>query len=159
MFPRRQASDTVPIPESAMSPGARAALAYAADEARALHQNYLGTEHILLGLMREPSSNATRILTSHAELGSVRALIRETGGTHRSVSGDESTLTPRAARVLHYARREADQYHEDLVSPDHLLLGIVREGEGNATQVLLRLGIELGTLREEVARSWGGNGG
>lgn len=105
--------------------------------------------------MRDASSHAARILASHADLGSVRAQVSEVIGVGSDVSGGELPLTPRAAQVLHLALREAGMYGEEHIAPEHLLLGILREGEGIATQVLLRLGIDMGTVRAEASRSLG----
>jgi ATP-dependent Clp protease ATP-binding subunit ClpC len=118
------------------------------------HQR-LGTEHILLGLIREGSSDAARILVSRVDPESVRALVRDSVGAGSDGPGGELPLNPGAAQVLHFARREADMYSEELIAPEHLLLGILREGEGTATRVLLRFGVDLGTIRTEASRCLG----
>lgn len=153
MFRRRRGSE--PPSESAMTPAARDVLGFAAAEAVALNHHYLGTEHILLGLLREASSDAARILTSHADLETVRARVGQVVGVGSESPHEELPLTPRAAEVLVFARREADMYGETHIAPEHLLLGILREGEGIATQVLLNLRVDFGMVRAATSRSLG----
>lgn len=105
--------------------------------------------------LRDAHSHAARILASHASLGSVRAQVSEVTVVGSDASVRELPLTPRAAHVLHLARREAELYAQEYIAPEHLLLGILREGEGIATQVLLKLGIDIGTVRAEASRSLG----
>lgn len=138
-----------------MTPAARDVLGFATAEAAALNHHYLGTEHILLGLLREANSDAARILASHADLETVRARVGQVVGVGSEPPYEELPLTPRAAEVLLLARREADMYGKMHIAPEHLLLGIVREGEGIATQVLLKLRVDLGTVRAAASRSLG----
>jgi ATP-dependent Clp protease ATP-binding subunit ClpC len=133
-----------------MTPSARAVLGLAEEEARVLNHRFLGTEHILLGLMREADSDAARILASRTTLAQVRSSVEEIVGVDSAAPSQEPAYTPRAARVVHLAQREADLYGEGRIAPEHLLVGIVREGEGMAFQVLMRLGVELGALLNEV---------
>ncbi|PVG83491.1 hypothetical protein DDE18_09465 [Nocardioides gansuensis] len=144
-----------PVPESEMTPAARAVLGFAKAEAQRLNHHYLGTEHLLLGIMRDAASDVARILASHADLGSVRTKVSEIVGVGSDASAGELPLTPRASKVLHFARREAEMYGERRIAPAHLLLGILREGEGIATHVLLELHIDMGTVRAETSRSLG----
>jgi ATP-dependent Clp protease ATP-binding subunit ClpC len=140
------------VPEAGLTAAARAALDFAHVEATAMSHHHLGTEHILLGLIRDGSSGAARILLSQVDPDSVRALVRELVGVGSDAPEGELPLTPGAAQVLHFARREADMYSDEQVAPEHLLLGILREGEDTATRVLLRLGFDLGTIRTETSR-------
>jgi len=121
---------------------ARKVLVLAQDEARGLHQPYVGTEHLLLGLIQEKEGLAAQAL-SRLEVGydAVVQAIRETVviDANADVSGHLS-FTPRVKRVLENALREAMQMGQSYISTEHLLLGIVREGEGTALDVLARLG-------------------
>ena len=121
---------------------ARKVLVLAQDEARALHQPYVGTEHLLLGLIQEKEGLAAQALSRlEVEYDAVVQAIRETVviDTSADVSGHLS-FTPRVKRVLENALREAMQMGQSYISTEHLLLGIVREGEGTALDVLARLG-------------------
>jgi ATP-dependent Clp protease ATP-binding subunit ClpC len=133
-----------------MTSSARAALGLADEEARAWDHGFVGTEHILLGLMREAHSDAARILASHTTFAMVRSRVEEMIGVGSEAPPQKPAYTPRAAMVIHLAQREADVYGAGHIAPEHLLVGIVREGEGVASQVLMRLGIELGALLNEV---------
>ncbi|WP_332248897.1 Clp protease N-terminal domain-containing protein, partial [Nocardioides sp. CF8] len=142
-----------PPTEPTVTPAARDVLGYATTEAVALNHHYVGTEHVLLGLLRETNSDAAQILASHTDLKTVRAHVRQIVGVGAESPHEELPLTPRAAQVLVFARREADMYRESLIAPEHLLLGILREGEGIATQVLLELRVDFGMVRAATSRS------
>ena len=121
---------------------ARKVLVLAQDEARSLHQPYVGTEHLLLGLIKEKEGLAAQALDRlEVRYDDVVSAIRQTVAidTDADVSGHLS-FTPRVKRVLENALREAMQMGQSYISTEHLLLGIVREGEGTALDVLARLG-------------------
>jgi ATP-dependent Clp protease ATP-binding subunit ClpA len=137
-----------------MTPAAREVLRFATAEATALNHHYVGTEHILLGLLRDANSDAAQILASHGDLETLRARVGQIVGVGSEPPYEELPLTPRAAAVLRFARREADMYGKTThVAPEHLLLGILREGEGMATQVLLELRVDFGAIRAAASRS------
>ena len=128
---------------------ARKVLVLAQDEARALHQPYVGTEHILLGLIQEKDGLAAQALdrlnvTYDAVVQEIRKVVSI--DEDADVSGHLS-FTPRVKRVLENALREAMQMGQSYISTEHLLLGIVREGDGTAIQVLKRLGVEGDDIR------------
>lgn len=138
-----------------MTPAARDVLEHARAEAVALNHHYLGTEHILLGLLREANSDAARIVGSQADLKTVRARVRQIVGVGSEAPHEELPLTPRATDVIRLARREAEMYGGTHIAPEHLLLGILREGEGVATQVLLKLQVDFVLVRAATSRSLG----
>ena len=130
---------------------ARLSFAHADREARALNHNYLGTEHLLLGLLDVKDGVAAKVL---ANLGAHTEKVREAvvnlvGRGTNPVSG-EIGLTPRAKRVLELAREEARQLSHHYVGTEHLLVGLAREGEGVAAGILSDLGIDLETARAQV---------
>jgi ATP-dependent Clp protease ATP-binding subunit ClpC len=138
-----------------MTPAARAVLGFAKAEAQALGCHYVGTEHLLLGLMREPTSHVARVLAADTDLESVRAQVREVVGIGEDVPSGDLPMTPRARQVLQLARREADLYHAEQIAPEHLLIGILREGEGIAMQVLPTLGVvDFGRVLAELTDHW-----
>lgn len=131
---------------------ARKVLVLAQEEARALHQPYVGTEHVLLALLKEKESLAAQALdhlgvTYEATLTCVQQLIK--GDASADVSGHLS-FTPRVKRVLENSLREAMQMGKSYISTEHLLLGIVREGEGTAIDVLRKLGVEGDAIRSSL---------
>ena len=131
---------------------ARKVLVLAQEEARALHQPYVGTEHVLLALLKEKEGLAAQALdhlgvTYEAALTCVQQLIK--GDASTDVSGHLS-LTPRAKRVVDNSLREAMQMGKSYISTEHLLLGIVREGEGTAIDVLRKLGVEGDAIRSSL---------
>ena len=131
---------------------ARKVLVLAQDEARALHQPYVGTEHILLGLIQEKDGLAAQALERlHVKYDDVVATIRNvvTIDENADVSGHLS-FTPRVKRVLENSLREAMQMGQSYISTEHLLLGIVREGEGTALEVLKKLSVEGDAVREAL---------
>lgn len=131
---------------------ARKVLVLAQEEARALHQPYVGTEHVLLALLKEKEGLAAQALdhlgvTYEATLTCVQQLIK--GDASADVSGHLS-FTPRVKRVLENSLREAMQMDKSYISTEHLLLGIVREGEGTAIDVLRKLGVEGDAIRSSL---------
>ena len=118
---------------------ARHVVVLAQEEARRLHHNYIGTEHILLGLLGEPDSVAGHVLTGfgmslEATRGEVRAIVSP-GTTARS---GHIPFTPRAKKTLELALREALQLQHNYIGTEHILLGLIREGDGVAAQILLQ---------------------
>ncbi|MDR0513795.1 MAG: ATP-dependent Clp protease ATP-binding subunit, partial [Coriobacteriaceae bacterium] len=128
---------------------ARKVLVLAQDEARALHQPYVGTEHILLGLMKEQDGFAAQAIERlNVKYDAVKKAIRQVVAIDKDadVSGHLS-FTPRVKRVLEHSLREAMQMGQSYISTEHLLLAIVREGEGTALEVLSRLGVTGDNIR------------
>jgi ATP-dependent Clp protease ATP-binding subunit ClpC len=132
---------------------ARKVLTLAQDEAQRFNHNYIGTEHLLLGLVREGDGVAARVLENlNVELPKVRTAVEFIiGRGDRPVVG-EVGLTPRAKRVIELAIDEARRLGHNYVGTEHLLLGLVREGEGIAAGVLESLGVSLDKVRHEVIR-------
>ncbi len=139
---------------------ARRVVASAQEEARLLNHNYIGTEHLLLGLVRDGDGVAARAL---AELGiSLEALRREVEeiiGRGQNAPAGHIPFTPRAKKVLELSLREALQLGHDYIGTEHILLGLVREGEGVAAQVLIKLGAPLPRVRETVLALTAGHAG
>jgi prophage maintenance system killer protein len=132
---------------------ARRTVTLAQEEARSLGHNYLGTEHLLLGLLAEGQGLAWRVLdqldvSASAARGQVEAII----GRGQDTPAGPIPFTPRSKKVLELARREAKRLGHGYVGTEHLLLGMVREGEGVAAQVLARLGADRARVVEEVTR-------
>src|SRR5262249_45116197 len=131
---------------------ARKVMQLANQEAQRLNHEYIGTEHILLGLVKEGSGVASNVLKNlDIDLRQVRAEVEkivESGP--EMVSMGKLPHTPRAKRVIEYAIEEARALNHNYVGTEHLLLGLVREGEGVAAQVLTNLGLKLEDLRAEV---------
>ena len=152
MFKRR--SEPPHREEMSFTPDALAALDAAKDEALALNHHYVGTEHLLLGLMRQPDTHAAQVLAADTDLESVRAQIREVVGLGHTAPMSDLPMTLRVQRVLHFARREADQYHMEHVAPEHVLIGILREGEGIAMKVLLTLRVDAARAIAAVTQRW-----
>jgi excisionase family DNA binding protein len=133
---------------------AQAALTFAQDEARHLQHNYVGTEHLLLGLIREGGGVAGKVLRN---LGADVQLLRQDvekiiGHGDSDVSNANIPLTPRVKRVIELAVDEARHLHHQFLGTEHLLLGLVREGEGVAAHVLKERGFELDLVRSETIR-------
>ncbi len=130
---------------------ARRVVVLAQEEARLLNHNYIGTEHILLGLIHEGEGVAARSLQSLGiRLDSVRSQVVETiGQGHQSPSG-HIPFTPRAKKVLELSLREALQLGHNYIGTEHILLGLIREGDGVAAQVLEKLGADLPKVRQTV---------
>ena len=130
---------------------ARRAVVHAQDEARELNHNYIGTEHLLLGLMREPESVAARAL-EELNIGqdAVREEVIQIIGRGQGVLTGHIPFTPRAKKVLELSLREALQLGHNYIGTEHILLGLIMEGEGVAAQVLAKLGGNMGAVREKV---------
>jgi ATP-dependent Clp protease ATP-binding subunit ClpC len=139
---------------------ARRVVVLAQEEARILNHNYIGTEHILLGLVHEGEGVAANALESLGiSLETVRGEVEETIGHGQSAPTGHIPFTPRAKKVLELALREAMQLGHKHIGPEHLLLGLVREGEGVAARVLQKLGLDLKRVREQVIQVLAGGGG
>ena len=132
---------------------ARRVLTIAQEEARQLNHNYIGTEHILLGLVREEEGVAAKVLTNlGASLNKVRQAVEFISGRGERPSTGETGLTPRAKKVIELAIDEARQLSHNYIGTEHLLLGLLREGEGVAAGVLDSLGISLERARTETTQ-------
>ena len=132
---------------------ARQVMVLAQEEARLLNHNYVGTEHLLLGLLREGDGVAARALTGLGiSLQTVRVQVEEVIGQGQAAPVGHIPFTPRAKKVLELSLREALQLGHNYVGTEHLLLGLLREGEGVAAQVLVKLGASLARLRKQVLR-------
>jgi ATP-dependent Clp protease ATP-binding subunit ClpA len=130
---------------------ARRVVVLAQEEARMLNHNYLGTEHLLLGLVHEGEGVAARTLESLGiSLGAVRQQVEEIIGQGQQAPAGHIPFTPRAKKVIELARREANDLGHNYLGTEHLLLGLVREGEGVAAQVLVKLGADLARVRQQV---------
>jgi ATP-dependent Clp protease ATP-binding subunit ClpC len=131
---------------------ARRVLTIAQEEARNLNHSYIGTEHILLGLVREEEGVAAKVLTNlGVSLGKIRSAVEFIIGRGEKPSTGETGLTPRAKKVIELAIDEARQLGHNYIGTEHLLLGLLREGEGVASNVLDSFGITLERTRAEVA--------
>src|SRR3989442_10051583 len=130
---------------------ARRVVVLAEEEARLLNHNFIGTEHILLGLIHEGEGVAAKALESLGiSLEAVREKVEETIGPAGTAAAGHIPFTPRAKKVLELSLREALQLGHNYIGTEHLLLGLVREGEGVAAQVLGNLGVELDDVRTVV---------
>ncbi|MCX2727690.1 ATP-dependent Clp protease ATP-binding subunit [Thermomicrobium sp. 4228-Ro] len=130
---------------------AKKVLALAQEEARRFNHNYIGTEHLLLGLVREGEGVAARVLQSMGvQLPKVRSAVEFIIGRGESTVVGEIGLTPRARKVIEYAVDEARRLGHHYIGTEHLLLGLVREGEGIAAGVLESLGVNLEKVRQQV---------
>jgi len=130
---------------------ARRVVVLAQEEARMLNHNYIGTEHILLGLVREGDGVAAKALESlNISLVAVRQQVEEIIGQGQAAPMGHIPFTPRAKKVLELALREALQLGHNYIGTEHILLGLVREGEGVASQVLHKLGADLNRVRQTV---------
>ncbi len=134
---------------------ARKVLILAQEEAKRMHHNYIGTEHLLLGLVKEGSGVAARVLKDLGVNSSkVRKIIEETVGQGRRASlGQTTGLTPRTKRVIELGVEEARRMGHHYIGTEHLLLGLIREGEGLAVSVLRDLGIDLDAVRIQATRA------
>jgi len=132
---------------------ARRVVVFAQDEARLLDHNYLGTEHILLGLIREGNGTAAKALDSLGiRLETVRLRTEEIIGRGQHAQEGHIPFTPRAKKVLELALLESRQLGHRYVGTEHVLLGLIREGEGVAAQVLTSLGADLQVVRDQVTQ-------
>ncbi|HKA02952.1 MAG TPA: Clp protease N-terminal domain-containing protein, partial [Acidimicrobiales bacterium] len=136
---------------------ARHTVVLAQEEARRLQHNYIGTEHVLLGLLGEPDSVAGRALTRLGiGLEATRTAVEQIVGPSSGQSPEgHIPFTPRAKKVLELSLREALQLGHNYIGTEHILLGLVREGEGVAAQVLVQRGASLDRVRETVMQELG----
>ena len=139
---------------------ARRVVVLAQEEARLLNHNYIGTEHILLGLIHEGEGVAAKALESLGiSLEAVRAQVEEIIGQGGSSPSGHIPFTPRAKKVLELSLREALQLGHNYIGTEHILLGLIREGEGVAAQVLVKLGADLSRVRQQVIQLLSGYAG
>src|SRR5215204_4789093 len=132
---------------------ARKVLTLAQEEAQRFNHNYIGTEHLLLGLVREGDGVAARVLTNMGvQLPKVRSAVEFIIGRGEGAVIGEIGLTPRAKKVIELAVDEARRLDHSYIGTEHLLLGLVREGEGIAAGVLESLGVNLEKVRGETTR-------
>ncbi len=138
---------------------ARRVVIHAQEEARRMGHNFVGTEHLLLGLIREQNSLPAKVLQSIGlDLDTVRAEVLKATGRGPAIGpNEEVAFTPRAKKVvLELAGEEARSLGHNYIGPEHLLLGLIREGEGVAAQVLLASGADLNKVRHQLVQSGGG---
>src|SRR5215212_9347534 len=136
---------------------ARKVVVLAQEEARHFNHNYIGTEHLLLGLLREDEGVAARALASlNVTLDEVREQVESIVGYGEEGTGAQAPFTPRSKKVLELALREALQLGHNYIGTEHILLGLVRESEGVAARVLSNLDVDPDKVRREVVRRLGG---
>ncbi len=139
---------------------ARRVVVLAQEEARMLNHNYIGTEHILLGLIHEGEGVAAKALESmNISLEGVREQVTEIIGRGQTAPAGHIPFTPRAKKVLELSLREALQLGHNYIGTEHILLGLIREGEGVAAQVLQKLGADLSKVRQQVIQLLSGYAG
>src|ERR1700749_3307937 len=139
---------------------ARQVVVLAQEEARTLKHNYIGTEHILLGLLREEEGLAARVLESlDITVERVRSQVVRIVGSGEEVTSGQIPFTPRANKVLELALREALSLGHNYIGTEHILLGLVRENEGVAARILLDFDADSDKIRNEVIRMLSGPGG
>src|SRR6267378_6104772 len=132
---------------------ARRAVELAQEEARRLNHNYIGTEHILLGLIREGEGVAAKALESLGiSLEAVRQQVEKIIGRGQQAPSGHIPFTPRAKKVLELSLREAEALGHNYIGTEHILLGLIREGSGVAAQVLVKLGADLNRARQRVVQ-------
>ena len=132
---------------------ARRVVVLAQEEARMLEHGYIGTEHLLLGLIHEGEGVAAKTLESMGiSLDAVRQQVEVIIGRGQHAPSGHIPFTPRAKRVLELSQRESDQLGHYSIGTEHILLGLVREGDGVAAQVLVKLGADLHRLRQQVVQ-------
>jgi ATP-dependent Clp protease ATP-binding subunit ClpC len=138
---------------------ARQVVVLAQDEARALKHNYIGTEHILLGLLREEEGLAARVLESlDITVEEVRAQVARIVGQGDEVTTGQIPFTPRAKKVHELAQRESISLGHNYIGTEHILLGLVRENEGVAARILLDFDADAEKIRNEIIRMLSGPG-
>ncbi|MGO1406047.1 ATP-dependent Clp protease ATP-binding subunit [Agrococcus casei] len=139
---------------------ARRVIVLAQEEAKMLNHNYIGTEHILLGLIHEGEGVAAKALDQLGiSLDAVRELVQEMIGSGATPSTGHIPFTPRAKKVLELSLREALQLGHNYIGTEHILLGLIREGEGIAAKALVKLGADLNTVRQTVNQLLSGSQG
>ena len=137
---------------------ARRVVVLAQEEARLLNHNYIGTEHLLLGLVQEGEGVAATALTELSiSLEAVRAQVEEIIGQGQRPPTGRIPFTPRAKKVLELSLREAKQLDHNYIGTEHILLGLLREGEGVGAQVLVKLGGDLSRVRQQVLQVLSGS--
>jgi ATP-dependent Clp protease ATP-binding subunit ClpC len=137
---------------------ARQVIVLAQEEARMLNHNHIGTEHLLLGLIHEGQGVAARALESLGiSLEDVRQNVEEIIGRGQETPSGHIPFTPRAKKVLELSLRESQHLGHDYIGTEHILLGLIREGEGVAAQVLVKLGADLNRVRQQVIQVLGGS--
>lgn len=135
---------------------ARQVVVLAQEEARTLKHNYIGTEHILLGLLREEEGLAARVLESlDITVERVRAQVVRIVGSGEEVTSGQIPFTPRAKKVLELALREAIALKHNHIGDGHVLLGLIRERDGLGARVIAESGLDLAALRREVIEELG----
>src|ERR1700753_223423 len=139
---------------------ARQVVVFAQEEPRTLKRNYIGPDHILLGLLREEEGLAARVLESlDIPVERVRAQVVRIVGSGEEVTSGQIPFTPRAKKVLELALREALSLGHNYIGTEHILLGLVRENEGVAARILLDFDADSEKIRNEVIRMLSGPGG
>jgi ATP-dependent Clp protease ATP-binding subunit ClpA len=139
---------------------ARRVVVLAQEEARVLKHDYIGTEHLLLGLIHEGEGVAAKALESLGiSLQAVRQQVEAIIGRGQEEPSGHIPFTPRAKKVLELAHREADALGHNYIGTEHILLGLIREGHGVAAQVLVKLGADLNRVRQQVIRLLHGHQG
>jgi ATP-dependent Clp protease ATP-binding subunit ClpC len=130
---------------------ARRVVVLAQEEARRLDHSYIGTEHILLGLIREGEGTAAKALeTWGIDLDAARRMVEEIIGRGKKATSGHIPFTPRSKKVLELSLRESLQLGHDYIGTEHILLGLINEGEGVAAQMLKNFGAPLSEVRERV---------
>ena len=133
---------------------ARRVVVLAQEEARLLNHNYIGTEHILLGLIHEGEGVAAKALESLGiSLEAVRSQVEEIIGQGGSSPSGHIPFTPRAKKVLELSLREAIRLHHNFIAPEHIMLGLLREGHGLAMLIMADKGIDFDRVRDDLERS------
>jgi len=128
-------------------------MTFAQEEAQRFNHSYIGTEHILLGLVREEEGIAAKVLSNlGVELNKVRSAVEFIIGRGERIVSGEIGLTPRAKKAIELALDEARRLSHNYIGTEHLLLGLLREGEGVAAGVLESLGISLENARAETLK-------
>jgi ATP-dependent Clp protease ATP-binding subunit ClpA len=139
---------------------ARRVVVLAQEEARLLNHNYIGTEHILLGLAHEGQGVAAKALESLGiRLEAIRSQVQEIIGQSQQAPTGHIPFTPRAKKVLELSLRESQQLGHNYIGTEHILLGLIREGEGVAAQVLVKLGAHQARVRQQVIELLSGYAG
>ena len=135
---------------------ARQVVVLAQDEARIVRHNYIGTEHLLLGLLREDEGLAGRVLVDlGVSLEDVRAQVARIIGAGDEAATGQIPFTPRAKKVLELSLREGMALGHNYIDTEHILLGLLRENEGVAVRILLDLGVDAEKIRHEIVRKLG----